>query len=364
MQPIRVPDRNASRAWIQSLRLASSAVVGLALAGCYVLQAARGQAAIMAKREPIDRVVARAKTPAHVRARLEQVVGIREFATRELGLPRNESYTTYADINRPYVVWNVFAAPEFSVEPMQWCFPIAGCVPYRGYFSESSAQRFAARLLRQGYDVHVGGATAYSTLGHFNDPVLSSMVRLDDVQLASIIFHELAHQRFYLAGDASFNEAFATAVEEEGVRRWLLSAKRDAELERFTDQRRHLVTVNMELARTRRNLRDIYENGGRPRYASDTRAAKAREFAALADRLGELSAEWNDGIDYRGWFARDLNNARLASIATYFDCVPGFERLLAASGGDLAAFYERVGQLARQPMAERRATLCGLDSPP
>jgi predicted aminopeptidase len=253
----------------------------------------------------------------------------------------------------------VFAAPEFSVEPKRWCFPIAGCVPYRGYFAEKSAQRFAARLQQQGLDVHVGGATAYSTLGHFSDPVLSTMIRLDDVQLASIIFHELAHQRFYVPGDSSFNEAFATAVEQEGVRRWLLAESRPADLEQFTGRRRHLVAVNVELARTRERLRDIYKSASRsPRGDGARRAAKAGAYAALADRLGELSREWNDGTDYRAWFARDLNNARLASVATYFDCVPGFDRLLVTSGGDLADFYERVGELARKPAVERRAALC------
>ena len=356
-----MPDslRNESPRWLSALRLVSGTAVGFALAGCYVLQAARGQAAILAKREPIDRVVARAGTPVAVRTRLEQVVAIREFASRELGLPRNRSYTTYADIGRPYVVWNVFAAPEFSVEPKRWCYPIAGCVPYRGYFSEKSARGYAARLERQGLDIHVAGATAYSTLGHFADPVLSSMLRFDDVNLASIIFHELAHQRFYVPGDSSFNEAFATAVEQEGVRRWLLAGNRAADLDRFAAQRSHLVAVNADLARTRELLRDIYKsaNGG-PQAVAAARVAKASAFADLAQRLGQLSLQWNDGIDYRDWFARDLTNASLAAVATYFDCVPGFERLLAESGGDLGVFYLRVGDLAKRSAEERRAALC------
>ncbi|HZF17743.1 MAG TPA: aminopeptidase [Steroidobacteraceae bacterium] len=351
--------RGATGGWLRRLKLLSGATVSLALAGCYVLQAARGQASILMKREPIDRVVARTKTPADVRARLEQAIAIREFASRELGLPRNKSYTTYADIGRDYVVWNVFAAPEFSVDPKLWCFPVAGCVPYRGYFSEKSARSFAEKLRGRGLDVHVGGATAYSTLGHFSDPVLSSMVRYGDVNLASVIFHELAHQRVYVPDDSSFNEAFATAVEQEGVRRWLSAGNRPLDLERFNARRSHLVIVNAGLVETRSELREAYKRvDGTPAAAETVRAAKRQAFAALAERLGQLSVDWKDGIDYRDWFARDLNNARLAAVATYFDCVPGFERLLAASGGDLESFYRRVGELAKQPAAERRSALC------
>jgi predicted aminopeptidase len=351
--------RCAGRGLSRVLRLACGAVVGTTLAGCYVLQAARGQAAILAKREPIDRVVARERTPPVVRTRLEQVIGIREFASRELDLPRNPSYTTYTDVGRPYVVWNVFAAPEFSIEPLRWCFPIAGCVPYRGYFAEKSARRFADRLRHRGFDVYVGGVAAYSTLGHFSDPVLSTMIRFDDVELASIIFHELAHQRLYIPGDSSFNEAFATAVEQEGVRRWLLAANRPTELERFAARRHHLIAVNGELARTRAQLQSSYAQPGAVlRNADATRVAKSDALASLTTRLAALSAGWRDGIDYAAWFSGDLNNARLASIATYIDCVPGFERLLAASGGDLTVFYDRVRALGDRPAEERRAVLC------
>jgi predicted aminopeptidase len=355
----RPPERAIEAGWTQRLRLFSGAVVSLALAGCYVLQAARGQAVILIKREPIDRVVARPKTAADVRARLEQALAIREYASRQLRLPRNRSYTTYADIGRPYVVWNVFAAREFSVEPKLWCFPIAGCVPYRGYFSERAAQRFARRLGRQGLDVHVGGATAYSTLGHFADPVLSSMLRFDDVNLASVIFHELAHQRVYVPGDSSFNEAFATAVEQEGLRRWLVAQDRGADLERSTQRQRHFIAVNTELAATRERLRTLYKSV--PPAGADVaglRAAKRAAFDELGERLDALSKQWNDGVDYRKWLARDLNNARLAAIATYYDCVPGFERLLAGSGGDLERFYQRVEELGRRPHDERRAAIC------
>ncbi len=192
------------------------ALVASLQTGCYLLESARGQLSLMSRREPIARVIERPATPPALRAQLEEVTAIRDFASRELGLPDNGSYRSYADVGRPYVVWNVVAAPEFSVDARQWCFPIVGCVAYRGYFIERRARSFAAALRRQGFDVSVGGVAAYSTLGHFDDPILNTMVGWDDVELAAIVFHELTHQLLYVSGDASFNEALATTVEEEG----------------------------------------------------------------------------------------------------------------------------------------------------
>ena len=197
--------------------------------GCYLLQSAQGQLALMSKREPISRVIDKPSTPPGLRAQLQAVTEIRDFAIRQLGLPDNGSYRSYADLGRQYVVWNVVAAPEFSVDPKEWCYPIVGCVDYRGYFSERRARRFGARLRSQGFDVAVGGVAAYSTLGHFNDPILNTMMGWDDVELAAIVFHELTHQLLYVPNDSSFNEALATTVEEEGVRRWLSAQGRDAD---------------------------------------------------------------------------------------------------------------------------------------
>ncbi|HNS26702.1 MAG TPA: aminopeptidase, partial [Steroidobacteraceae bacterium] len=196
----------------------------LPLSGCgslYLAQAAAGQWGVMAAREPIETVVADPATPQELRARLEQVMAAREFASRELALPDNASYRQYAALDRPYVVWNVVAVPEFAIEPKEWCFPIAGCIAYRGYFSEQRARNYALTLESRGYDVVVGGVAAYSTLGRFADPVLSTMMGYGDAQLVGVIFHELAHQVVYVAGDSAFNEAFAVAVEQEGLARWL-----------------------------------------------------------------------------------------------------------------------------------------------
>src|SRR5277367_6777720 len=214
--------------------------------GCYILQSAQGQLSLMSKRQPIAAVIDKPTTSLKLRAQLEAVTSIRDFASRDLALPDNGSYKTYADIGRPYVVWNVVAAPEFSVDPIEWCYPIVGCVAYRGYFAEAKARRFAAGLHAKGWDVVVGGVAAYSTLGHFDDPILSSMVNWNDVELASIIFHELTHQVLYVPNDASFNEAFATTVEEEGVRRWLVQQGREHDLaEHQLQQKRYIEVIGL-----------------------------------------------------------------------------------------------------------------------
>ncbi len=331
-------------------------LIGASTAGCYLLQSAAGQLSLMSKREPIERVVQNPATPPALRAQLKKVNAIRDFATRELGLPDNGSYRSYADIGRPYVVWNVVAAPEFSMDPEQWCFPIVGCVAYRGYFVERRARAFAAGERARGLDVAVEGVAAYSTLGHFDDPVINTMLGWDDVELAGIIFHELTHQLLYVSGDASFNEALATTVEEEGVRRWLLAQGRDADLAKHLAEQQHYLAVIDLLRRTSTSLRVLYASGLGPQRM---RESKRAEFTALRASYAALKAQWGGRAPFGAWFREDLNNAQLASIATYYDCVPGFERELAAVNGDLGAFYRRVHELARLPQEERDADVCG-----
>ena len=331
------------------------ALVTVLQTGCYLLESARGQLSLMSRREPIARVIGRPATPPALRAQLEAVTAIRDFASRELGLPDNGSYRSYADVGRPYVVWNVVAAPEFSVDARQWCFPIVGCVAYRGYFVERRARSFAAALRRQGFDVSVGGVAAYSTLGHFDDPVLNTMVGWDDVELAAIVFHELTHQLLYVPGDASFNEALATTVEEEGVRRWLLAQGRTADLAEHELQEAHYGAVVSLLRRAGVELRRIYAE---PVDAAVMRARKRAAFARLHEDYAALQAQWGGHAPFEAWFRGNLNNAHLASIATYYDCVPGFRRELAATGGDLAAFYARVRVLAKLDRSARDAVVC------
>ncbi len=329
--------------------------------GCYLLQSAEGQLSLMSKREPIARVIDAPSTPPKLRAQLQSVTAIRDFASRELKLPDNGSYRKYADIGRPYVVWNVVAAPEFSVEPKKWCFPIVGCVAYRGYFVEAKARRFAARLHAQGYDVVVGGVAAYSTLGHFDDPILSTMVNWDEVELAAIIFHELTHQLLYVRNDASFNEALATTVEEEGVRRWLESQGREQDLEEhLLEQKRYLQVIAL-LTETRERLRVLYASGLPPPLM---RERKRETFEALRESYAALREQWGGHAPFDAWFKEDINNAHLASIATYYACVPGFERELKAVGGDLPAFFRRVRALAKLDQAQRDALVCGTSASP
>jgi predicted aminopeptidase len=334
-------------------------VVALGLAsltsGCYLLESAQGQLALMSKREPIARVLKRPSIPPALRSQLEAVTSIRNFASQELRLPDNGSYRSYADVGRPYVVWNVVAAPEFSVDAKEWCYPVVGCVAYRGYFVEVKARAFAAGLRRQGLDVSVGGVAAYSTLGHFDDPILNTMVGWNDVELAAIVFHELTHQLVYLPGDAAFNEALATTVEEEGVRRWLESQGRVADLAQYlAEQRRYLEVIGL-LRRTRSDLHALYASAS---SAAVMRERKRAGFAALRQAYTDLTATWGASAPFKSWFAADLNNAQLASIATYYDCVPGFQRELAAVRGDLPAFYRRVRALAQLTQTARDAAVC------
>jgi predicted aminopeptidase len=350
---------------ISSITAAIRAGLGVALAaplcsGCYLLQSVQGQLALMSKREPISRVLDKASTPPALRTQLEAVRTIRDFASRELGLPDNGSYRSYADLGRPYVVWNVVAAAEFSVDAKEWCYPIVGCVAYRGYFKERQAQRFADGLRGQEFDVTVGGVAAYSTLGHFNDPVLNTMMGWNDVELASIIFHELTHQLLYVPNDSSFNEALATMVEEEGVRRWLRSQGRDADLAAHLVQQEHYLKVIDLLSATRAELRLIYASGLAPDLM---RERKRAAFAAMRDSYALLRAGWGGHAPFESWFSEDLNNAHLASIATYYTCVPGFKRQLEAAGGNLTVFFARVRELAKLDQEKRDAIVCGTDAP-
>jgi predicted aminopeptidase len=330
----------------------------LALGGCgtmYVAQAARGQMQILTAREPIQRVLADPRTDAGLRKRLEVVRAAREFASRELGLPNNKSYTSYADLKREFVVWSVVATPEFSVAPREWCFPIVGCVAYRGYFRQASAEKFADALRAEGFDTVVGGVPAYSTLGKFNDPILNTMMAYGDDELASIMFHELSHQVIYIADDTSFNEAFAVTVELEGLARWLKSLGREEELSMYQKRRERQAEGVALVARFRRELTMLYATD----LPADTmRARKAEVFARLVRELRVLDSRYGTQSGLAFELDGKPNNARLASLATYYECVPGFEKLLADEQHDLPRFYAAARALAQLPREERHARLC------
>jgi len=323
--------------------------------GCYVIQAANGEMQVLDHRRPIPEVIADPATPPKLRATLSEVNAAREFASRELKLPDNKSYRTYSDVQRPYVVWNVVAAPEFSLVPKHWCFPVAGCVAYRGYFHQHAARSLAAELRSQGYDVVVEGVPAYSTLGRFADPVLNTMLPYGTTELAGIIFHELAHQLLYVPGDTSFNEAFATTVEDAGLERWLLSRGNRAALERYRAESAEDRAVLHVLERYRAELVRLYDSG-QPAVAM--RARKHAIFDELAAALRAREKQSGKPSVYDAWLDEGLNNAELAAIDTYYDCVPGFQRMLREDGGDLERFYTHVRALAKQPKTERDARVC------
>ncbi|HSD70268.1 MAG TPA: aminopeptidase [Woeseiaceae bacterium] len=318
------------------------------LEGCYYVQAAQGQFDLMRRRRPIEEVIADASSPELLRQRLLMVSEARHFAVDELLLPDNDSYRSYADLERDYVVWNVVAAPEFSLDPKLWCYPIAGCVAYRGYFSEARAGKLAKNLAAQGFDVLVGGVTAYSTLGRFDDPVLNTMMQWNDTDLVSTLFHELAHQKLYIKDDTGFNESFASAVAEVGLRRWLSLRGEPEKLEEHNERRADRTALLQLIDTARGQLEELYASG----LDEETmRARKQQIFHALARDLDRYETKLN------GWRDGSLNNARIALLGLYEGRVDAFKVLLNDCADDLACFYARAGDLAEMESAEREAEL-------
>jgi predicted aminopeptidase len=328
------------------------------IAGCanlpYYLQSVRGQLDIWSRQRDIEAVVANPETSAALRDKLQAVLSIRNFASSELSLPQNSSYRSYANLERPFAVWNVFAAPEFAIEPRNWCFIFAGCVNYRGYFDKAEANRFADEASREGYDVFVGGVPAYSMLGYFPDPVLNTFIRYPTPQLARLIFHELAHQVVYVKDDSVFNESFAVTVEQEGMRRWLdrYGGEQDRTTSMLVAQRRTQFVTLIETYRDR--LGGLYRT---PLTAPEKRTRKAALFAQLEDDYAKLKESWGGFAGFDRWFEGKPNNALLASIAIYTKKVPAFQALLLREGGDLERFYSAAKALAHMDKAQRTAAL-------
>ncbi len=339
---------------IKALVVASA----LLLAGCanlaYYSQAVGGHLRVMNTAHPIGDLLQAPSTDPDLKRKLEEVSAIREFASRELALPDNNSYRAYADLGRPYVVWNVFAAPEFSVEPEKWCMPFVGCVNYRGYYDRADADRYADELRRQGLDTFVGGITAYSTLGLFDDPVLNTFLRLGNAEVARTVFHELAHQRLYVKDDTVFNESFAAAVESEGLRRWLARNVDPAQQGAFAARRQRKVEFLRLVETYRDKLRALY---AAPLPDEEKRRAKRETLAEMARDYAALKAAWGGDAGYDKWFDPDFNNARIAALALYTRLAPAFEALLEQEDHDLPRFYRRVEALAHLPKAERTEAL-------
>jgi predicted aminopeptidase len=355
-----------------------SVLLALALAittmcGCRTLsfyaQAAKGQYQLFAHQQPIRKLLADSRTPPPLQSKLELLRRLLAFAKSDLNLPVDGHYRNYVDVHRRFVVWDVEAAPEFSMEPKSWWYPLVGRLEYRGYFAERGANGYAAWLERKGFDVYVGGVEAYSTLGWFKDPALNTFIFDSEPDLAELIFHELGHQQLFARGDEEFNEAFATTVGQEGARRWLRArgdaaayANYQAELGR-TRQFVQLIT------RTRRRLEALYGDerteSGKVKAAKTKsslpverlRLEKQRIYEDLQQEYSQLKAQWGGKGDYDDWFSRRVNNAKLNSVAAYYDFVPGFEHLLEENGGDFPRFFQAAARLAKKPKQERHRWL-------
>lgn len=331
------------------------------LSGCssisYYSQLADGQWQLLRAREPVAEVIADPTRPQPLRDHLVQAQKARMFASEHLHLPDNQSYRLYADIGRPYVVWNVFATQEFSLSPENHCFPIAGCVAYRGYYSQGAARGEAALLRQRGMDVSIGGVEAYSTLGWFNDPIMSSMMHWGDERLATLIFHELAHQRFYVKDDTEFNESFATFVEQEGTRQWR-AARGLAPLGDSTLRQRDQFT--RLILDTRKRLETLY---AQPLSAEAMRQAKAAQFERLRQDYRQLrDSQWAGDKRYDAWINQPMNNARLLPFGLYDQWVPAFAALFKQEGGDWVRFYAAVERMGQLPVGARKTALRQLES--
>jgi predicted aminopeptidase len=339
------------------------------LAGCdtlasadYLRQSVAGHLDLVRRAQPVAELIAAADTPADLRERLQLARRIRDFAVAELGLPDNRSYRSYAALDRPAAVWNVVAAPELSLKLRTWCFPVVGCVGYRGYYDRAEADALAATLQAQGLEVLVYGVPAYSTLGKTEwlggDPLLSTFIRWPEGELARLVFHELSHQIVYVADDTVFNESFATAVERIGVGRWLdrhadPAARRDYAL--LDARRQDFKALTLQV---RQDLDAVYRDPALDDAAR--RAAKAERMRRMHDQVAELKAtRWGGFAGYDAWFQR-ANNAAFGIQAAYNAWVPAFEQLFEREGRDMPRFYAAVRRLADLPRAERDATLAAL----
>ncbi|GIZ10605.1 aminopeptidase [Pseudomonas sp. NCCP-436] len=337
------------------MRLVAAAVLGILLTGCstldYYSQLAAGQWQLMQARQPVQRLLDDPSSDPQLSRRLRLAQQARDFASDNLYLPDNRSYRLYADIGRPFVVWNLFATEEFDLEPKLHCFPIAGCVAYRGYYREARARGGSALLREQGLDTYIGGVEAYSTLGWFDDPLLNTMLRWNDQRLVAVIFHELAHQQYYLPGDTAFNESFATFVEREGLRQW--HAARGEEPPAADDRQRQQF-IELVLA-SRERLRQLYAG---TLSADAMRAAKQAEFDRLRREYHALrQREWAGNGRYDAWIESPLNNAKLLPFGLYDQWVPAFAALFVRHGSDWPAFYAAVATLGSLPPAQRQDEL-------
>lgn len=328
------------------------------LSGCttlgYYFDAIGGHLDLINRQQPVTEILQQPNIAPGLREQLVLSQKAREFASKELLLPDNDSYRSYSDIGRPYAVWNVIAVPALSIQPKKWCFVFAGCISYRGYFTHKAAERYAAEFKAQGFDVHVAGAWAYSTLGWFDDPLLNTMFNRGEAALVGTLFHELAHQLLYIDDDSAFNESFASFVEMEGLRRWFLAKRNNKAYDAYLKKNQRSTEFRGLLKNTRENLKNIYSSN---LAATKKITLKQEAFTRLKLNYEKLKQNWGGDDRYDAWMAQELNNAHLALMSTYHQKVPAFVAILAENKGDLAAFYKAVKRLADLPGTERQVLM-------
>lgn len=321
----------------------------------YYWQAARGHLELVRERKPVDEVLADPSTDAQQAERLRLAQAMLDFAGTSLALPVEDQYSSYVATGRDAVVWNVIVAPEFSLEARRWCFPVAGCVPYRGYFDEAQARRFADRQRSRGNDVSVQPVSAYSTLGWFSDPLLDTMLKWNEARLASTVFHELAHLRVYVKGDTTFSESYASFVGQEGTRQWLQDQGRPQDLAAWQERTQSFRRVRELMATARQRLAALYDSD---MPAPAMRVEKAAVYDAMLNEYRRLVlTEWNGHDRFGAWLERQDNNAALAIVGVYDRGLCAFDRLLRAEGGDFRSFHAAVEDIAGWPADERERWL-------
>ena len=332
--------------------------MSMGFVGCaqmnYLLQSTNGHLALLDARQPIAGLLEDPATPVALTAQLQRVEVMRSFAQTELALPNRGSYRHYVDLGRAHLLYSVSAAPPLSLLPRQWCYPIVGCVTYRGFFELRAANQEATRLRQAGDDVYVAAVDAYSTLGWFDDPVTSALLRGPHWYTAGVLFHELAHQQVYAANDSPFSEAYAVAVQREGERRWLAQHGNAADREQYARYHSMREQFLFMVRSAREQLAALYAS---PVDDAEKLRQKQVLFDQLRARFVQLRWSWGGYRGFDRWFAQDLNNAKLALVATYNDLVPRFARLLDELNGDMRAFHGRVAQLAALDSQQRREGL-------
>lgn len=319
----------------------------------YYSQSVQGQIEVFQKSRHIHEVLKDENISNTLHRKLNTVMAIRAFSIKQLGLPDNKSYLSYADLGRDYVVWNIFATEEFSLEPQQWCFLFVGCLHYRGYFSEQDAKDFAEGLKSKGMEVYLGGVSAYSTLGWFDDPLLNTMLNWSEARLAAVIFHELTHQLVYLKGDTEFNESLADAVGIIGVRQWLTASEQFGKLQEYENFLEREKTFVSLILKHKVLLEELYSKDISNHFK---RIEKSKLFDAMRNEYALIKQNWEK--DYYGnWMQFKLNNASMASVVSYRKYLPAFLNLYNSTGNNIDVFFKKIQSLTNCSMPQRERIL-------